>query len=54
MIGSMCLKELMLIRPVHKERNICQYWHFLDKGFNFQPYFCNGRDKFNAKTQDSQ
>ena len=24
------------------ECNICQYWHFSDKGFNFQPYVCNG------------
>ena len=26
-----------------KERNICHYWYFLDKGFKFQPNVCNGR-----------
>ena len=25
-----------------KECNICHYWYFLDKGFNFQPHVCNG------------
>ena len=25
-----------------KERNICDYWYFLDKWFKFQPYVCNG------------
>ena len=24
-----------------KECDICQYWHFLDKGFKFQTYVCN-------------
>ena len=24
-----------------KECDICHYWYFLDKGFNFQPYVCN-------------
>ena len=24
-----------------KECNICHYWCFLDKEFNFQPYVCN-------------
>ena len=25
-----------------KECDICHYWYFLDKGFNFQPHVCNG------------
>ena len=25
-----------------KECDICYYWHFLNKGFNFQPHTCNG------------
>ena len=25
-----------------KECNICHYWHFLNKGFKFQPNVCNG------------
>ena len=22
--------------------DICHYWYFLDKGFKFEPYLCNG------------
>ena len=25
-----------------KERNICHYWYFLNKGFKYEPYLCNG------------
>ena len=25
-----------------KECDICHFWYFLDKGFKFQPYVCNG------------
>ena len=25
-----------------KECNICPYWYFLDKNFNYEPYLCNG------------
>ena len=25
-----------------KECNICQYWYFLDKNFNYEKYLCNG------------
>ena len=25
-----------------KEYDICHCWYFLDKGFTFQPGFCNG------------
>ena len=25
-----------------KECDICNYWYFLDKGFKFQLYVCNG------------
>ena len=24
-----------------KECDICRYWYFLNKGFKFQPNFCN-------------
>ena len=24
-----------------KECNICHYWYFLDKNFNYEPYLCN-------------
>ena len=29
-----------------KECNICDYWHFLNKGFKFQPNVCNGCNDF--------
>ena len=25
-----------------KECDICHYWYFLDKNFNYEPHFCNG------------
>ena len=25
-----------------KEYDICHYWYVLDKGFNYEPYVCNG------------
>ena len=25
-----------------KECNICHYWYFLDKNFNYEPYLYNG------------
>ena len=25
-----------------KECNICHYWYFLDKNFNYESYICNG------------
>ena len=25
-----------------KACNICHYWYFLDKNFNYEPYLCNG------------
>ena len=25
-----------------KEHDICHYWYFLDKNFNYDPYLCNG------------
>ena len=25
-----------------KECDICPYWYFLDKGFKYEPYLCNG------------
>ena len=24
-----------------KERDICHYWYFLDKNFNYEAYICN-------------
>ena len=26
---------------ISKKCDICHYWYFLDKGFNFEPYLCN-------------
>ena len=28
-------------RSASKESDICHYWHFLDKNFNYEPYLCN-------------
>ena len=25
-----------------KDCDICHYWYFLDKNFNYEPYLCNG------------
>ena len=25
-----------------KEGDICHYWYFFDKNFNYEPYLCNG------------
>ena len=25
-----------------KECDICHYWYFFDKNFNYEPYLCNG------------
>ena len=25
-----------------KECNVCNYWYFIDKNFNYQKYLCNG------------
>ena len=27
---------------VSKKCDICHYWYFVDKNFNYEPYFCNG------------
>ena len=32
----------MFISKVHQKNVICHYWHFLDKGFKFQSFVCNG------------
>ena len=39
MIELTFLKELILIKQVHQECDICHYWYFLNKGF--QPYVYN-------------
>ena len=26
-----------------KECDICHFWYFLDKGFQYEPYLCNSR-----------
>ena len=32
----------MLTRQISKECDICHYWYFLDKSFQYEPYLCNG------------
>ena len=29
-------------KKVHQKSDICHYWYFLDKNFNYEPYLCNG------------
>ena len=29
-------------RNTYKDCSICHYWHFLDKGFKYQSFVCNG------------
>ena len=37
------MKELILIKKsASKEYDICHYWYFLDKWFQFQSQVCNG------------
>ena len=36
MIELTLLSELMLIKQVHQECDICNYWYFLGRGFKFQ------------------
>ena len=31
----------MNITSASKECDICHYWYFLDKNFNYEPYLCN-------------
>ena len=38
------LKELMLIKQVHQECDICHYWYFLNYSFKIQPNVCSRCD----------
>ena len=43
MIELIFRKALIQIKKsASKECNICHYWFFLDKNFNYGPYLCNG------------
>ena len=33
-----------------KECDLCHYWYFLDKNFNYEPYLCNGCHDLMQKT----
>ena len=33
-----------------KECDICHYWYFLDKTFNYEPYLCSGCHDLMQKT----
>ena len=33
-----------------KECDLCHYWYFLDKSFNYEPYLCNGCHDLMQKT----
>ena len=35
-----------------KECDICHYWNFLNRNFNFEPYLCNGYHDLIQKAMD--
>ena len=35
-----------------KECDICHYWYFLDKNFDYKPYLCNGCHDLMQKAMD--
>ena len=35
-----------------KECDICHFWYFLDKGFKYEPYLCNGCHDLMQKTMN--
>ena len=35
-----------------KKCDICHYWYFLDKNFNYEPYLCNGCHDLMQKVMD--
>ena len=30
------------VNETNASKDICHYWYVLDKGFNYEPYVCNG------------
>ena len=35
-----------------KECDICHYWYFLNKNFNYEPYLCNGSNDLMQKAMN--
>ena len=35
-----------------KECDICHYWYFLDSGFKYKPYICNGCHNLRQKAMN--
>ena len=50
MLKLTLLKELMRISRVNQKSDICHYWYFLDKNFNYEPYLVNGCHDLMRKT----
>ena len=42
MIVCINYKMLEYKTKASKECDICRYWYFLDKNFNYEQYLCNG------------
>ena len=42
MIGLICQKELMLIKQIYQNCEICHYWFISEKNVKYKPYLCNG------------
>ena len=34
--------DIKKCKGTSKERNLCKFYYFLDKNFNYGPYLCNG------------
>ena len=37
---------------MHQKCDICHYWYFLDKTFNYEPYLCNSCQDSMQKTMN--
>ena len=43
---------ILIKKNASKECEICHYWYFLDKGFKYEPYLCNGCHNLMQKAMD--
>ena len=43
MIELIFQRELIWVKQINQQIcDICHYWYFLDKNFNYEKYLCNG------------
>ena len=47
------LEEININKPnASKECDVCHYWYFSDKNFNYKPYLCNGCHELKKKAMN--